>query len=84
MDIHKLKLRIDASGKKLVTLGSEYIKSKNEITARKVLVRMFCHCITKCITAVSTAGKICEFLGGSEEAVARSRGFEPLTPRFVV
>jgi hypothetical protein len=26
MDIHQLKQRIDASGKKLVTLGNEYIK----------------------------------------------------------
>jgi len=31
MDIHQLKQRIDASGKKLVTLGNEYIKSKDEI-----------------------------------------------------
>ena len=28
MDMHQLKQRIDASGKKLVTLGNEYIKSK--------------------------------------------------------
>ena len=41
MDIHKLKQRIDASGKKLATLGNEYIKSKDEIAARKVLVKMF-------------------------------------------
>ena len=41
MDIHQLKQRIDASGKKLVTLGKEYIKSKDEIAARKVLVKMF-------------------------------------------
>ena len=40
MDIHKLKQRIDASGKKLATLGNEYIKSKDEIAARKVLVKM--------------------------------------------
>ena len=39
MDIHQLKQRIDASGKKLVTLGNEYIKSKDEIAARKVLVK---------------------------------------------
>ena len=38
MDIHQLKQRIDASGKKLVTLGNEYIKSKDDIAARKVLV----------------------------------------------
>ena len=41
MDIYKLKQRIDASGKKLVTLGNEYIKSKDEIAARNVLVKMF-------------------------------------------
>jgi hypothetical protein len=41
MDTHQLKQRIDVSGKKLVTLGNEYIKSKDEIAARKVLVKMF-------------------------------------------
>ena len=41
MDIHQLKQRIDASGKKLITLGNEYIKSKDEIAARMVLVKMF-------------------------------------------
>jgi hypothetical protein len=41
MDIHQLKQRIDVSGKKLVMLGNEYIKSKDEIAARKVLVKMF-------------------------------------------
>ena len=41
MDIQQLKQRIDASGKKLATLGNEYIKSKDEIAARKVLVKMF-------------------------------------------
>jgi hypothetical protein len=41
MDIHTLKQRIDASGKKLTSLGIEYIKSKDEISARKVLVKMF-------------------------------------------
>ena len=41
MDIHQLKQRIDASGKKLATLGIEYIKSKDEVAARKVLVKMF-------------------------------------------
>ena len=40
MDLHKLKQRIDASGEKLVTLGNEYIKSKNEFAARKVLVKI--------------------------------------------
>jgi hypothetical protein len=41
MDIHQLKQRIDTSGNKLVTLGNEYTKSKDEIAARKVLVKMF-------------------------------------------
>ena len=41
MDINQLKQCIDASGKKLVTLGNEYIKSKDEIAARKELVKMF-------------------------------------------
>ena len=41
MDIQQLKQRIDASGKKLATLGNEYIKSKDEISARRVLVKMF-------------------------------------------
>ena len=41
MDINQLKQRVDASGKKHVTLGNEYIKSKDEIAARKVLVKMF-------------------------------------------
>ena len=41
MDIQQLKQRIDASGKKLVTLGNEYIISKDEIAAGKVLVKMF-------------------------------------------
>ena len=41
MDIHQLKQRIIASCEKLVTLGNEYIKSKDEIATRKVLVGMF-------------------------------------------
>ena len=41
MNKHQLKQRIDASGKKLTTLSNEYIKSKDEIAARKVLVKMF-------------------------------------------
>jgi len=40
MDIQQLKQRIDASGKKLSTFGNEYIKSKDEISTRKVLVKM--------------------------------------------
>ena len=41
MDIHQIKQRIDTSGKKLITLGNEYIKSKDKIAARKVLVKLF-------------------------------------------
>ena len=41
MDIHQLKQRIDASGRKLVALGNEYIKSKDGTATRKVLVKMF-------------------------------------------
>ncbi len=41
MDIDQLKQRIVASVKKLATLGNEYTKSKDEIVARKVLVKMF-------------------------------------------
>ena len=41
MDIQQLKKRIDASGKKLAMLRNKYIKSKDEIAARKVLVKMF-------------------------------------------
>ena len=41
MDIYQLKQRMDASGKKLAALGNEYIKSKDETAARKVLVKMF-------------------------------------------
>ena len=33
MDIRQLKQRIDASGKKPVTLDNEYVKSKDEIVA---------------------------------------------------
>ncbi len=36
MDIHQLKQRIDASGKKLVTLGNEYIKT---IQTRVVVIK---------------------------------------------
>ena len=41
MEIHQLKQRIDASDKKLVTLGEEYIKSRDEIATQEVLVKMF-------------------------------------------
>jgi len=41
MDINQNKQKIDASGKKVATLGNEYIRAKDEIAARKVLVKMF-------------------------------------------
>ena len=41
MDIHQLKQRIDASGRKLITIGNEYVRQKDEVSARKVLVKMF-------------------------------------------
>lgn len=42
MDISLHSKRIDSSSKKLMTLGNEYSKPKSdEITARKVLVKMF-------------------------------------------
>ena len=41
IDITLHSKRIDASSKKLVTLGNEYSKPTDEITARKVLVKMF-------------------------------------------
>ena len=41
MDIHNLKQKIDASGKKLNTLGQEYARAKDDVSARKVLVKFF-------------------------------------------
>jgi hypothetical protein len=41
MDINQNKQKIDASSKKIGTLGSEYIRAKDEVSARKVLVKMF-------------------------------------------
>jgi hypothetical protein len=41
MDISQYKQKIDASGKKVATLGNEYIRAKDEVSARKVLVKMF-------------------------------------------
>ena len=41
MDINQNKQKIDASGKKVATLGNEYIRAKDEVSARKVLVKMF-------------------------------------------
>jgi len=40
-DINQLKQKIDASGKKLSTLGQEYVRAKDEVSARKVMVKMF-------------------------------------------
>ncbi|OAH08963.1 hypothetical protein pfor_3c0283 [Rhodobacteraceae bacterium SB2] len=40
-DINLLKQKTDASGKKLTTFGNEYIRAKDELSARKVLVKMF-------------------------------------------
>ncbi|MDA9776616.1 hypothetical protein N9C64_02705 [Paracoccaceae bacterium] len=41
MDITTLKQKIDASGKKVKTLGQEYVRAKDETAAKKVLVKMF-------------------------------------------
>ena len=41
MDINQKKQKIDASSKKIGTLGNEYIRAKDEVSARKVLVKMF-------------------------------------------
>ena len=41
MDINQNKQKIDAFGKKVATLGNEYIRAKDEVSARKVLVKMF-------------------------------------------
>ena len=41
MDITQLKSKIEASGRKIATLGNEYIRAKDEISARKVIVKMF-------------------------------------------
>ena len=41
MDINQNKQKIDASGKKVATLGNEYIRARDEVSARKVLVKMF-------------------------------------------
>ena len=41
MDITGLKQKIDASGRKIATLGNEYIRSKDETAGRKILVKIF-------------------------------------------
>ena len=40
MDIRQIKQNIDASRKKLLNIGNEYVRQKDEVTARKVLVKM--------------------------------------------
>jgi hypothetical protein len=39
-DIQLTKTKIDASGRKIATLGQEYIRAKTEPDARKSLVKM--------------------------------------------
>ena len=46
-DIQQLKSQIDASGRKISALGNEYSRSKDEISARKVLVKMFAEISTQ-------------------------------------
>ena len=41
MDIRQIKQNIDASRKKLLNIGNEYVRQKDEVSARKVLVKMF-------------------------------------------
>ena len=41
MDINQNKQKINASGTKVLSLGQEYIRAKDEIAARKVLVKIF-------------------------------------------
>ena len=41
MDITTLKQKIDASCRKVTTLGQEYVRTKDETAAKKVLVKMF-------------------------------------------
>ena len=40
MDIRQIKQNIDASRKKLLNIGNEYVRQKDEVSARKVLVKM--------------------------------------------
>ena len=41
MDTKTLKQKIDASCRKVTMLGQEYVRAKDGIAARKVLVKMF-------------------------------------------
>ena len=36
MDIHQLKQRIDASGRKLITIENEYVRQKDELHLDKM------------------------------------------------
>lgn len=40
MDIRQIKQNIDASRKKLLNIGNECVRQKDEVSARKVLVKM--------------------------------------------
>jgi len=41
MDTTTLKQKIDASCRKVTTLGQEYVRAKDETAAKRVLVKMF-------------------------------------------
>ena len=41
MDTKTLKQKIDASCRKVTTLGQEYVRAKDETAAKRVLVKMF-------------------------------------------
>ena len=40
MDIRQIKQNIDSSRRKLHNIGNEYVRQKDEVSARKVLVKM--------------------------------------------
>ena len=40
-DINNLKSQVDASARKVGTLGQEYVRAKNDPDARKSLVKLF-------------------------------------------
>lgn len=40
MNIHQIKQKIDVSRNKLVNIGHEYVRQKDDVSARKVLVKM--------------------------------------------
>lgn len=41
METTTLKQKIDASCRKVTTLGQEYVRAKDETAAKRVLVKMF-------------------------------------------